>query len=306
MLLASVALAAAGVVAQPTPLPAPTTPASDTTVRQISDPCGGSQELLKKYLANSPCVFVLGQGSVQITYGSTNIPANVVVTGGAQNTANGFRHAVSYPSTIMNVGITRNSQIRILLPSFSKVSSSLIGTVVAGTADINFGYKNLAYVNRVKGILGGFSLAYEAPTGSPGLAAPGPIYQASVLANFALNNQRSIALNVTLPVINATSGEKRSWSFSPQAVTLWRSPGGTLLAFIVQHDFSSNATTVTINMAQLIARQFQVQATYGGSTTSIDYANPVEEIVRATGTAHPRSLIVGFSYMIGRSELPPR
>src|SRR6516165_9978633 len=63
-------LACAGqILAQATPSPPPT-----SAIAVLTDPCGGYQELLKKYLSASPCVFVRGQASIQATYSGTNVP----------------------------------------------------------------------------------------------------------------------------------------------------------------------------------------------------------------------------------------
>jgi hypothetical protein len=158
--------------------------------------------------------------------------------------------------------------------------------------------------------LGGLSLTYQAPTGSPGLTAPGPEYEINPLLNIALNRARTIGENLSFPVTSAanaaTSGGKssRSWSFAPQAVTFWRSPGGTLLAVVLQYGFSTHSTYLTLNAAQLLARNFQIQGTYGGHNYGIDYANPVEDLGPANGVAYERSFTIGFSYLIGRSEAP--
>jgi hypothetical protein len=202
------------------------------------DPCGGAQELLKKYLAASPCVFVAGQASLQATYATTSIPASVVLDSGASATAaRAQRSAFGYPGAFLNVGISRNAQITILPPSFSQLSSATRGTLSAGATDMQFWYKQLVYVDAKRGILGGILLTYEAPTGSPGLAAPGPVYAVNPLLNLATNRSRTMGVSLAFPVSNFTiassSGVTRSWSFAPQAVPFWRSPGGTLLALVV-------------------------------------------------------------------------
>lgn len=299
MLFIGVALAAVVIVGQALPTPAPPP--------RRTDPCGGSQELLKKYLAASPCVFVIGQGSVQMTYAGTNTPANgVASSGGSSIPVSGYRHAFGYPGTLVNLGITRNSQLTFALPSFSQLTSARLGTLAAGTTDVQLSYKNLSYVDSVNGILAGILLNYEAPTGSPGLAAPGPAYAFNPLLNIALNKAKNIGVSLAFPVTNSVSGTQRGWSFAPQAVPYWRSPGGTLLALVVRHDFTANQTSLTINSAQLITRQFQVQGTYGGTNPSIDYASPVEGLARVTGTAYPRSFTIGFSFMMGISEIPSK
>lgn len=315
MLAESIALAAAldarNVGA--TPAPAPTESAAQPATSKRHDPCGGPQELLKKYLAASPCVFVLGQASLQMLYISTNVPANGQLNvPGSPASAMAYRHIFGYPGMLANIGVTRSAQIIIAFPSFSQINSSVQGTVAAGTTDLEFSYKQLVYSDPSKGILGAFLASYEAPTGSPGLAAPGPAYEFNPLINFALNRARTLAISFAFPVANsaisssASSGVQRGWSFAPQAVPLWRSPGGTLLALVLRHDFSAHSSSLTINSAQLITRQFQLQATYGGVNTTFEYADPIEGVARVTGASYPRSFTVGLNYMMGLSDLPPR
>lgn len=253
-----------------------------------TDPCGGSQELLKKYLSASPCVFVLGQASIQMVYNASNAP--------------GFTHVYGYPAPLLNLGVTRNAQITIAFPSFQNRNGT------GGASDTELSYKQLIYVDRKNGILGGLLLSYQIPSGSPQLSAPGPGYSISPLLNFALNKARTIALNISLPVTNTTNlqpGAGRAWDFIPQAVLVWRSPGGTLLAGIVRHDFAAHATTATINFAQLVSRQFQIQATLSGVTNAFDYVDPVEGTPYGTGSVRTMSFTVGASYLIGRSEVTP-
>jgi hypothetical protein len=276
----------------PTPSPAPR-----------ADPCGGPQELLKKYLSASPCVFVRGQASIQATYSGTNVPVVVTHTaGGSTVTVQESSHAYGYPGALIHIGITPTSQITVVLPSFSRVDSTQTGST-AGASDMEFRYKALVYVDRKRGILGGILATYEAPTGSPGIAATGPSYQINPLLNIALNRARTIGENLSFPVTNSPGTSMRSWSFAPQAVTFWRSPGGTLLAVVVQHAFSPNSTYLTLNTAQLLARNFQLQGTFGGNNMLVDYVNPVEAVDRAQGVAYSRSFTIGVSFLMGHSEL---
>jgi hypothetical protein len=195
-----------------------------------------------------------------------------------------------------------------VLPSFSQITTTQNGTG-AGAADTEYRYKQLVYADPKRGILAGVLATYQAPTGSPGLTAPGPSYEINPLLNVALNKARSIGENLSFPVVNGPSqggqGGPRTWSFAPQAVTFWRSPGGTLLAAIFQYGFSTNTLYFTINSAQLLTRNFQLQATYGGNSEPVDYVNPVEDI-RGSGTAYSRSYTIGLSYLMGNSESPPR
>lgn len=244
-----------------------------------------------------------------MTYAGTNIGVAVPHSvNGQPATTTASHHAFGYPGAILNLGITPTSQITIVLPSFSQVNNSQTG-VVAGTADMEFRYKQMVFSNPKGGVLGGILATYKAPTGSPGLNAPGPTYELNPLINIALNKSRSIAVNVSFPVANVPASSQsgasgRAWQFSPQAVLLWRSPGGTLLALVGQYAFSDNNAYLTVNTAQLLSRNFQLQATYGGNSSPVDYVNPVESIGRTTSNVYRRSFSLGLSYLIGRSEAP--
>jgi hypothetical protein len=245
---------------------------------------------------------VSGEASVQATYATTRIPAGVVLdAGGASAVVSGTRWALGYPGTLINIGITHNAQIAFIPPSFSTVTSAQGVTLAAGSTDMEFWYKQLVYVDRARGILGGVLLIYSAPTGSVGLAAPGPEYTINPLLNIATNKARNMGVSLAFPVVNAStsSSAARMWTFIPQAVPYWRSPGGTLLALVVSHNFSTNVTPLLINSAQLVAHRFQLQATYGGVNTPLDFTNPLEGVARATGMSYARTLTFGASYMMG-------
>ncbi len=305
MLTCGLAFACVGALApaaSPTPAVAASPPAT------LTDPCGGAQELLKKYLSASPCVFVLGQASVQATYSGSNVPIVIThETGGHVTVLTESSQAFGYPGAQFNVGVTRSSQITIVAQSYTQIASTQTGEA-AGSSDMEFRYKALVYTDRKRGILGGILATYEAPTGSPGISAGSPSYQINPLLNVALNQTRSIAENLSFPMTNgaASNGSGRSWTFAPQAVTVWRSPGGTLLAVIVQYAFSTKAAYLTLNAAQLLARNVQLQGTFGGNSATVDVVNPVENGGPGHGVAYSRSFTIGASYLIGRSEpLPP-
>jgi hypothetical protein len=304
MLTCGLAFACAGALA-PAASPVPAVAASPPAT--LTDPCGGAQELLKKYLSASPCVFVLGQASVQVTYSGSNVPIVIThETAGRVGVITESSQAFGYPGALFNVGVTSASQITIVAPSYTQIQSTQTGAA-AGSSDMEFRYKALVYTDRKRGILGGILATYEAPTGSPGISAGSPSYQINPLLNLALNRARSIGENLSFPVTNgaASNGSGRSWTFAPQAVTFWRSPGGTLLAVVVQYAFSTNSTFLTLNTAQLISRNLQLQGTYGGNNATVNYVNPVENAGPGHGVAYSRSFTIGASYLIGRSELPP-
>lgn len=252
-------------------------------------------------------MFVRGQASLQATYGGTNVPIvyNATAASGKTLTLQESNHAWSYPGLLFHVGVTPTSQITVVLPSSSTVTSTQTGDVT-GATDMEFRYKQLAYVDRKNGVLGGFLLTYEAPTGSPGLTAGVPSYQVNPLLNIALNRSRTLAENLSFPVTNGPSPAGRAWSFAPQAVTAFRSPGGTLLAGIVSYSFATHYTYLTFNAAQLLSRYLQLQGTFGGNNALVDYANPIQDVDVGKGTAYSRSFTIGLSYMIGSSDLPPQ
>lgn len=240
-----------------------------------------------------------------MTYSGTNVPEVLSHTvNGRTTTFTISSHAFGYPGALLHVGVSPTSQITIVLPSFSQISSTQNG-IAAGTDDLEFRYKQLVYSNPKGGILAGMLATYQAPTGSPSLTAAAPSYEINPLLNIALNSARSIGENFSFPLTNAPSaqaGGTRTWSLSPQAVTFWRSPGGTLLAIVAQYAFSSNRLYLTLNSAQLIGRNFQIQGTYGGNNAPVDYVNPVQDVPYAAGSAYSRSFTIGFSYLMGYSE----
>jgi len=273
---------------------------------QYFDPCGGALELVKKYLAGGPCVFVLGQGMLQANYGATNTAAeSQSYQNGGLVTASSAGRSFYYPNGLIVFGVTRRSQISITLPSFQQ-TSSLTGSTVAGATDMAFGYKHEIYFQPRNAALVSMSLSYQAQTGSPALTGPGPEYTIMPLASIPLGRGSPFGIAVTLPFINAVTsttptGVQRGWSFTPQLVPTWRSRGGTLIGLFIQHNFSPNTTPVTFNFAQTLARQWLLTAQYGGQTLASDYTEP-EAGIFTTTRAYPRSISVGFCYMFGRSE----
>ncbi len=136
-------------------------------------------------------------------------------------------------------------------------------------------------------------------------AAPGPAYTVNPLLNLATNRARSMGVSLAFPVTRAfanasSSGITRGWSFAPQAVPFWRSPGRTLLALVVSHDFTTNATPLLLNTAP--ARHPAVSGSkrpMAASTTTRPsiLANPLAGVTRAQGTSYSRTLTY-------RSKLP--
>jgi hypothetical protein len=291
----------------PAPVAPPVISSSAVWPSKYFDPCGGPLELVKKYLAGGPCVFVLGQAMLQANYGATNTTANAEINQNGQiTTTSSSGRSFYYPNGFVVVGVTPRSQVSITLPSFQQ-TSSLTGSTVAGATDMAFGYKQEVYYQPRTFALVSMSLSYQAQTGSKQLTAPGPAYTVMPLASMPLGRGSPFGIAVTLPFINAVasttpSGVQRGWNFTPQIIPTWRSRGGTLIGLFIQHNFSPNTTPVTLNFAQTLARQWLLTAQYGGQTLASDYTEP-EAGITATTRSYPRSLSVGFCYMIGRSEM---
>ncbi len=309
-LIAGVALAllapCAAVADTVNPTPSPT-PSPAVWPSGYFDPCGGSLELVKKYLAGGPCVFVLGQAMLQANYGATNTTSYSQVTFNGQiETTTGSGRSFYYPNGLVVIGVTRRSQVSVTLPTFEQ-STTIQDVTVAGATDMAFGYKQEVYYNNRSLALASFSASYQAQTGSQSLTAAGPSYTLMPLASMPVRPGSPYGIAVTLPFINAVvsttaSGVQRGWSFTPQIIPTWRSRGGTLIGLFVQHNFSPNTTPITLNFAQTLARQWLLTAQYGGQTLASDYTEP-EGGVASTTRSYPRSVSIGFCYMIGRSEI---
>ena len=294
----------------PPSLPAPSAPPGPaaTWPSKYFDPCGGYLELVKKYLAGGPCVFVVGQAMLQANYGVTNTTANAEINenGEITNTTSSGQ-SFYYPNGLVVMGVTPHSQLSITLPSFQQTSGVFGGAVTAGTTDMAFGYKQEVYYEPRSLALVSMSFSYEAQTGSPALTGAGPSYTVMPLASMPIVRGSPFGIAITLPFINAVSsttptGVQRGWSFTPQIIPTWRSRGGTLIGLFVQHNFSPNTTPVTLNFAQTLARQWLLTAQYGGQTLASDYTQPQGGIT-ATTRSYPRSISAGFCYLIGRSEV---
>jgi hypothetical protein len=272
------------------------------------DPCGGPLELSNKLGNGTACVFVLGEAAVTAQYGSANIPGSTQLNFMSNALGlSGYAHAFGYPATAVYVGVAPRAEIVITPPSFVQVNSGL-GTLAAGASDMKFEYKQLLYVNLEKFTMVALDLAYQAPTGSPALRGPGPAY--TILPILTQPLPHNFGLTIALPVNNFTvacrtcTSTSRGWSISPQLVPYWESPGGTLLAVLVQHSFNPNVTPVAFNAGQLIGRHFEVTVTAGGFSYSSSRAGPFYGLVSASSSAYPSLFSVGVNYLFGRSDLP--
>ena len=173
---------------------------------------------------------------------------------------------------------------------------------------MSFEYKQLMYVNPSKFTMIGLDLAYKAPTGSQAFRGPGPEYTIDPIITQPLPH--NFGLTIAFPTNNFTvscfrcTNTQRGWSLSPQFVPYWESPGGTLLAVFVQHNFNPNTTPLAFSAGQLIGRHFELAVSEGGFVRTASATGPFQGVVNATATAYPSLFNVSANYLIGRSDLP--
>jgi len=311
----------------PTGSPDATTPAAaPPPIPKGFDPCGGFLELLNKIGNGTACVFVRGEGAITGQYVSTTIPAYTQLTLNRAGRSYAFERSsqasgFGYPASTVYIGVLPRAQIAITPPSFVQVNSGQTGNLIAaGASNMKFEYKQLAYVNLQKFTLIAIDLTYQASTGSPGFAGPGPSYTINPILTQPLPHNYGVTLafpvnNVTLsnsPICSTASGmpacvsggTQRGWNWAPQLVPYWTSPGGTLLALFVQHNFHPNVTPLGVSASQLIGRHFELSAAYGGFSYSVSANGPFSALVNAAVATHPRLFTFSGSYLIGRSDLP--
>jgi hypothetical protein len=313
--------------ATPPPAPAQAAPA----IPKNFDPCGGFLELLNKIGNGTACVFVRGEAAVTLQYGSANVPANTQINFNTPKGNRGFglstaAHAFGYPASVIYVGIGARTQIAISPPSFVQINSSALGALrgnnvlASGSSNMTFQYKQLVYVDPAKFTMLAVDLAYAAPTGSPSLRGAGPSYTLDPILTQPLPHNFGVTLAFPVNDSAATSPTtcsrasgrfvctpgaiERGWSFSPQFIPYWESPGGTLLGLFVQHNFHPSATPVVFSAAQLIGRHFDIAISEGGFNYSASATGPLTGVVGASTNAYPSLFTASVNYLFGFSNLP--
>lgn len=321
-----------------TPEPSPVASSAPQAPTQTSpavpkdfDPCGGPLELLNKLGNGTACVFVRGEVAVTAQYGSANIPANSQInfnlpSGNRSFALSTAAHGFGYPASLVYIGVGPREQLTITPPSFVQINSSAAATLTgnnvlaAGASDMKFQYKQLVYVNLKNFTMLAVDLTYNAPTGSPALSGAGPSYTVDPIVTQPLPH--GYGLTLAFPVNNLTitnppictpmasgpvcvpGGTQRGWTWSPQIVPYWTSPGGTLLAVLLQHNFHPNVTPVIFSAAQLFGRHFELSITEGGFSYSASATGPIQGLVNASSTAYPSLFTAGINYLFGQSNLP--
>jgi len=320
VLVLFLATANAAVAQSPSPVPAasvaPAAPASVVPpLPKDFDPCGGPLELLNKIGNGTACVFVRGEAAITAQYGSADIPANSQINFDTPSASRAFglstsAHAFGYPAAIISIGVGPRAQITVTPPSFVQVNSSaaaaLTGNNVlaAGASDMKFQYKQLVYVNLEKFTMLALDFVYNAPTGSPSLRGSGPSYTIDPILTQPLPHNFGVTVAFPVNDVSASNGTQRGWSWSPQLVPYWASPGGTLLALFLQHNFNPRITPVVFSATQLFGRHLSVSIAEGGFNYSASANGPFQGLVSASTTAYPSVFTIGVNYLIGHSDLP--
>jgi hypothetical protein len=294
------------------------------------DPCGGPLELLNKIGNGTACVFVAGEAAAIAQYGSANIPVNSQISFRTSRINRSFSlsaaaHAFGLPASVIYVGVGPRSQFVFTPPSFVQIDATggprltRNNPLVAGASDMKFEYKELLWFNPEKFTMVALDLAYKAPTGSP-LLAGFPAYTLDPIATqplphgwgltlaFPVNNSASqnapTCVRMDRHIVCTPGAIQRGWGFSPQVVPYWQSHGGTLLALVVQHNFSPNATPVIFSLGQLFGRHFELALGYGGFNYSVSTTGPLNGLINASATAYPTLFSASANYLFGESNLP--
>ncbi len=294
----------------PAASPTPSAPAKAApSLPKDFDPCGGFLELLNKVGNGTACVFVRGEAALTGQYSGATIPFNAEISAmGRTLNVGGDGHAFSLPVPVVYIGVAPRAQVVITPPSFVQVSSPRLGTLAAGTSDMSFEYKQLMFVDPAKFTMIALDLVYRAPTGSQAFRGAGPTYTIDPIITQPLPH--NFGLTIAFPMNNFTADcflcatKQRSWSLSPQVVPYWESPGGTLLALFVQHNFSPNTTPIAFSAGQLVGRHFEIAVAEGGFVRTATATGPFEGVVSTTVAARPSLFNASANYLFGQSDLP--
>lgn len=287
--------------ASPAPSAAPKLPAN-------FDPCGGLHELINK-IGLTPCVFVPNEVLISAGWATVNVNGNASATGpfGRTFTAGISGKIIAYPISTVVVGVSSQAQLQLTPQSFARVDSGRFGTVFAGSTDWSFSFKQRLYFNPKIFTQAGLEVTYSAPTGSAGLAAPGPSYELNpivsqpftptigVIAGFPVKNEAT--------AVTAGLGQRRT-TFTPTLLPYWSSPGGTLIGVVASHSFQPNVTTFAGAVEQQFGQHVLVSAVYGGNGVAIEVPGPLRGLIPIQLSGSPRAFDTNIYWMIGNSVSP--
>lgn len=274
----------------------------------IVDPCGGPKELLNKF-GPTPCVYVLGQGMISAGYSNISAHGSLSVSHGAQSASFPLSgNANVYPSLLMVVGVSANSQLQFTAPSAVSINTARFGTFTE-SSDPSFNYTQRVFFSPKTFTQLAIALGYTAPTNGGGITSPGPSYQIQLDTAQPLNPNVSFGPWWTF---------KNSATTSPTGVTTrgWSDPLGLWFAWspqyssfeilpVVYHSFNPNRTALAGQVVQLLSRDLSVAFTYGGAEISTQSNGPFAQSFNFAANASPRIFSVNFYYLINESNLPP-
>jgi hypothetical protein len=185
----------------PTPSPTP------------SDPCGSILSIVTRpTVTTSTCTVRAGHALLETGY------TNAVTTG------SGGGVSVNYPQAFVRLGIGRHTEISVTPPSFNR--SSVGGTIVSGSSDMNFGAKwELGYS---KNAVWGFNAQASTPSGDPAFTAGGAGYTGNLNWSYTFNSifgsAGTLGFN-SLVGVNAAGQRQRYSAFIPTIMLTAALPG---------------------------------------------------------------------------------
>src|SRR5581483_11102165 len=122
-----------------TPSPAPSSTAAPVwhnppnTNFSTFDPCGGPKELLNKF-GPTPCVYIAGEAMVSAGYSNISSHGSVSVSRGAVAVGLPLSgNANVYPSLLLVLGVSPNSQLQVTAPSAVSVNTARLGSYSASS-----------------------------------------------------------------------------------------------------------------------------------------------------------------------------
>jgi hypothetical protein len=168
--MVTLALASVLIAASPSPSPGPT---------PIPDPCAPILAIVTRPTVTTSVCTVRAR-HVLLESGYTN----TTVTGSAGG------NQVSYPQAFLRIG-TGDSRLEFAFTPPSSNASSVAGTTISGTSDMNFGVKY--ELGTTAAAVWGVNAQVSVASGSPAFTAGGTQYTANFNWSYTLNSEFSFA-----------------------------------------------------------------------------------------------------------------
>ncbi len=242
---------------------APASPSPSPTSAP-SDPCGSILSIVTRPSVTT-AVCTVRDGHVDVENGYTN----ATITGAGGGTA------INYPQSFVRLGIGQHMEIAFAPPSYNR--SSLGGSIVSGSSDMNFGAKwELGYNSKA---LWGANLQVSAPTGDSSFTAGGAQYTGNLNWSYAFNSIFGAAGTFGFNSLFGASstGQTQQFSaFTPSVEFTAALPGGPSQLF-AECAYSSHAgpglggrTLLDFGYQKDVGEHVQLDVEYGFQTTIIN------------------------------------